>query len=387
MYDRDEWRRPWVDTVPPPPAAAPEPKRPATFKTAFFGGVTGALSVVLIFLLVFGAPIVVSRDTQAPLIEVDGDGANVPAVAAAVTPSVVRVDIRSNNTFGGSSQRTGLGSGVIYSSDGYIITNYHVIDGAQRVRVRLANGDTLDAQIVGSDRLNDLAVLKINRSGLPAINLRPQDEPVQVGETVVAIGSPFGLDASVSAGIISALDRELRIEASPGEGILTIPSVLQTDAAINPGNSGGPLVDRQGRLLGINTAILTGSGANQGVGFAVSVDQVVLSAEQIIADGFVRHALLGISGTTISEERAEQLGLDQPRGAVVELVQEGSGADVGGVRVGDVIVSVNGETLAGMSELVAIVRRKTPGETLTLTVLRDSETLTLDVELGERPRQ
>jgi S1-C subfamily serine protease len=383
MYDRDEWRRPWVDTVPPPPVTPP---RPATFRTAFLGGVTGALSVLLIFVLVFGAPIVISRDNQAPMIAVNGDGANVPAVAAAVTPSVVRVDIRTNGQPGQVSQRTGLGSGVIYSSDGYIITNYHVIDGAQRVRVRLANGDTLDAQIVGSDRLNDLAVLKINRTGLPAINLRPADEPIQVGETVVAIGSPFGLDASVSAGIISALDRELRIETSPGEGVLTIPSVLQTDAAINPGNSGGPLVDRQGRLLGINTAILTGSGANQGVGFAVSVEQVVISAEQIIADGFVRHALLGISGTTISEERAQELGLDQPRGAVVEVVQEGSGADRGGVRVGDVITAVDGDTLNDMSELVALVRRQNPGDILTLTVLRNGETLTLQVELGERPR-
>ena len=383
MYDRDEWRRPWVDTVPPPPVA---PARPATFKTALFGGMIGAVTVLVLSALVFGAPLVITSDTRAPMIEVNGDGANVPAVAAAVTPSVVRVDVRSNGQPGGVSQRTGLGSGVIYTSDGYIITNYHVIEGAQRVRVRLANGDTLDARIVGIDQLNDLAVLKVNRTDLPAINLRPADEPIQVGETVVAIGSPFGLDASVSAGIISALDRELRIETTPGEGVLTIPSVLQTDAAINPGNSGGPLVDRNGRLLGINTAILTGSGANQGVGFAVSVEQVIISAEQIIADGFVRHALLGISGITVSEEQAVELGMDQPRGAVVELVQEGSGAEAGGVRVGDVIVAVNDDQLSSMSELVALVRRKSPGEVLTLTVLRNGETVTLNVELGERPR-
>lgn len=383
MYDRDEWRRPWVETALPPPLA---PARPATFRSALFGGMIGAVTVLVLSALVFGAPIVITSDTRAPIIEVNGDGANVPAVAAAVTPSVVRVDVRTNNQDGGVSQRSGLGSGVIYSSDGYIITNFHVIDGAQQVRVRLANGDALDARIVGSDQLNDLAVLKINRTDLPAINLRPTDEPIQVGETVVAIGSPFGLDASVSSGIISALDRELRIEASPGEGFLTIPSVLQTDAAINPGNSGGPLVDRNGRLLGINTAILTGTGANQGVGFAVSVEQVVISANQIIADGFVRHALLGISGTTVSEERADELGLDQPRGAVVEMVQEGSGADRGGVRVGDVIIEVDGKELGSMPELVALVRRSSPGEILVLTVLRDSETLSLPVELGERPR-
>jgi len=383
MYDRDEWRRPWVETVPHPPLT---PARPATFRSALLGGMIGAITVLVLSALVFGAPLVITSDTRAPIIEVNGDGANVPAVAAAVTPSVVRVDVRTNGQNGGVSQRSGLGSGVIYSSDGYIITNFHVIDGAQRVRVRLANGDALDARIVGSDQLNDLAVLKVNRTDLPAINLRPSDEPIQVGETVVAIGSPFGLDASVSSGIISALDRELRIESSGGEGFLTIPSVLQTDAAINPGNSGGPLVDRNGRLLGINTAILTGTGANQGVGFAVSVEQVVISAEQIIADGFVRHALLGISGTTISEERAIELGLAQPRGAVVELVQEGSGADRGGVRVGDVIIEVDGKELVSMPELVAMVRRRSPGETITLTVLRDDETLSLPVELGERPR-
>lgn len=383
MYDRDEWRRPWVETVPPPPVAN---ARNTTFRSSLFGGMIGAITVLVVSALVFGAPLVITSDTRAPIIDVNGDGANVPAVAAAVTPSVVRVDVRTNSQPGSVSQRTGLGSGVIYSSDGYIITNFHVIEGAEQVRVRLANGDTLDARIVGSDQLNDLAVLKISRTDLPAINLRPADEPIQVGETVVAIGSPFGLDASVSSGIISALDRELRIETSPGEGVLTIPSVLQTDAAINPGNSGGPLVDRNGRLLGINTAILSGTGANQGVGFAVSVEQVVISAEQIIADGFVRHALLGISGLTISEEQADALGLEQPRGAVVELVQEGSGADQAGVRVGDVIVEVDGADLATMPELVALVRRRSPGDTIVLTVLREGERLSITVELGERPR-
>ena len=383
MYARDEWRRPWVETVPPPPVAN---ARNTTFRSSLFGGMIGAITVLVVSALVFGAPLVITSDTRAPIIDVNGDGANVPAVAAAVTPSVVRVDVRTNSQPGSVSQRTGLGSGVIYSSDGYIITNFHVIEGAEQVRVRLANGDTLDARIVGSDQLNDLAVLKISRTDLPAINLRPADEPIQVGETVVAIGSPFGLDASVSSGIISALDRELRIETSPGEGVLTIPSVLQTDAAINPGNSGGPLVDRNGRLLGINTAILSGTGANQGVGFAVSVEQVVISAEQIIADGFVRHALLGISGLTISEEQADALGLEQPRGAVVELVQEGSGADQAGVRVGDVIVEVDGADLATMPELVALVRRRSPGDTIVLTVLREGERLSITVELGERPR-
>ncbi|MFU8840178.1 MAG: trypsin-like peptidase domain-containing protein [Nitriliruptoraceae bacterium] len=324
----------------------------------------------------------------APTIEPLSEASIVPAVAEAVTPSVVRIDVRSGDNGVGPGGRSGLGSGVIYRSDGFIITNHHVIEGATSVEVRLADGDVLEAEIIGSDELNDIAVVKVDAEGLPAINLRPvEEEPLLVGETVIAIGSPFGLDASVTAGVLSALNREIRLdEQSPGEGVQTIPSILQTDAAINPGNSGGALVDAQGRLVGINTAILSRSGASQGVGFAVGVEQAMSSASQLIDQGFVRHPLLGIAGTDVSAEVAEEFGLPAPRGAIIESVQPDSGASSVDLRPGDVIVSVDGERLATMSELVAEVRRRAPGDEVLLEIFRDGETFEVAVELGERPR-
>ena len=323
---------------------------------------------------------------QAPSIEPLGEDSIVPAVAEAVTPSVVRIDVRAEDdpeAFGGG--RAGLGSGVIYSSDGYIITNHHVIDGASRVDVRLSSGEVLEASVVGSDELNDIAVVEVEEEGLPAINLRPEDEPVRVGETVVAIGSPFGLDASVSAGIVSALDREIQLP--PEEGTVdVIPGVVQTDAAINPGNSGGALVDAQGRLVGINTAILSRSGASQGVGFAVSATQAVRSADQLVEQGFVRQPLLGIAGNDVDPQLADEFDLPASRGAVVQDVQDGTGAAEADVRVGDIIVEVDGEQLATMSELVAEVRGRSPGDIIELGIIRDGEELTLEVEIGERPR-
>ena len=303
----------------------------------------------------------------------------IPDVADRVLPSVVRINTRGAVDLTGAGA---LGSGVIYRPDGYIITNHHVIEGASAVEVLLASGDRYEAEIVGSDELNDLAVLRIDRDGLPAIALRPVDEPLRVGETVVAIGSPFGLDATVTAGIISALNRDLPVPNSAD----VIPAVIQTDAAINPGNSGGALVDLRGRLVGINTAIVSRSGANEGVGFAVPVRQAVVSGDQLIAQGFVRYPLLGITGTDISAEVAAAFDLPDRRGAVVDTVQAGSGADVAGMRSGDVIVAVDGLPLASMSDLVAEVRRRAPGDTVVFDVLRDGQRLQLDAVLGERPR-
>lgn len=325
---------------------------------------------------------------SAPSIEPLSESSIVPAVAQAVTPSVVRIDVRAGADEGpGPAGQSGLGSGVVYRSDGYIITNHHVIENAERVEVRLASGDVLEAEVVGSDELNDIAVVKVEADDLPAINLRGSAEPLLVGETVIAIGSPFGLDASVTAGVISALNREIRLdEVGPGQGVRTIPSIVQTDAAINPGNSGGALVDAQGRLVGINTAILTRSGASQGVGFAVPADQAVDSAEQLIDQGFVRHPLLGIAGQDVSAEIADELGLPARRGAIIESVQPGTGAAEVDLRPGDVIVSVDGEPLVTMSQLVAEVRSRDPGDVIVLEIFRDGELQDVEVELGELPR-
>jgi S1-C subfamily serine protease len=316
--------------------------------------------------------------TQAPLV----DGASredlIPQVADTVLPSVVRI-----NVGGGASLGEGaLGSGVIYRSDGYIITNNHVIEPGGPIEVRLANGDRLPAELIGTDPLNDLAVLRVDRSDLPAIRLRPTSEPLRVGETVVAIGSPFGLDATVTAGIISALNRDINVPNSRD----AIPAAIQTDAAINPGNSGGALVDLRGQLVGINTAILSRSGVNEGVGFAVSVQQAISSSDQLIEQGFVRHPLLGIMGMDISQEIADAFGLESRRGAVVESVQPGSAADLGGMLVGDIVVAVDGVELRNMSDLVAEVRRRAPGQSVRFDVLRSGERVQLTVVLGERPR-
>jgi len=447
-YDRDEWRRPWrtpddaavgaatssgpdhtIARFPQPPPtgwsdratgpgspagsvrppdtvgtvdapASPRRRRPiglllGTVLGAAFGTlgtlyVTGVLPETEAEPAEVAGPEDVTETVSAPVIEPLTQDSIVPAVAEAVTPSVVRIDVRANadgEDGAGPGGRSGLGSGVVYRSDGYIITNHHVVEGAGTVEVRLASGDVLAAEIIGSDELNDIAVVKVEADGLPAINLRTPDEPLIVGETVIAIGSPFGLDATVTAGVISALNRELRLdEQNPGEGVLTIPSIVQTDAAINPGNSGGALVDAQGRLVGINTAILSGTGANQGVGFAVPADQAVESADQLIEQGFVRHALLGIAGRDITAEDATSLGLPDSRGAIIETVQPGTGAADVGLRPGDVIMRVDGEALSTMSELVAAVRDREPGDVVDLEVFRDGEEFDVEVELSERPR-
>ncbi|GGI08843.1 S1C family serine protease [Egicoccus halophilus] len=382
-----------VGSVRPPDTTgtvdAPEPRRSrGGLLGALVGGVLGAaIGTAATLALVVPGGDTGPSPVSAPAIEVDGDfGAVVPAVAQAVTPSVVTIDVPVTPGGATINAAPALGSGVIYRSDGYILTNHHVVEGASDVRVRLSNGDVLDAQIIGSDQLNDLAVLLVDRTDLPAVNLRDAvDDPLIVGEQVVAIGSPFGLDASVTSGIISALNREIRVDEQDNAA-LVIPSVIQTDAAINPGNSGGALVDARGRLVGINTAILTRTGASQGVGFAVSAEQAVVSADQLIQDGFVRHPLLGISGIDVSPETAEEFGLAAPRGALVDAVQDDTGAAEAGIRPGDIIVEVDGEPLATMSELVAEVRRRQPGEAIDLGLIRDGEELTVAVTLGERPR-
>jgi S1-C subfamily serine protease len=399
-YGRTDAVRAPDPTTPPPRAVAPTartrrpPSRAALVLTALLAGAAGAgLTLVLADVTAFGGgasdepaatgavPAATAPAPTAPappdLPSIDRTRDLIPQVAELVTPSVLRIDVR-----GGSLQGQGLGSGVIYRPDGYILTNHHVIDGAGEVSVTLANGDRLPAEIVGSDPLADLAVLRIDRTGLPTIRIRPDAEPLRVGETVVAIGSPFGLDATVTAGIVSALNRDLDIPSGGG----TIPAVVQTDAAINPGNSGGALVDLEGRLVGINTAIVSRSGRNEGIGFAVSTPQVVSSAEQLIAQGFVRYPLLGIMGTDVSEEVAAAFGLPDRRGAVVQSVQDGSGAALAGLLPGDVIVAVDGRPLGTMSQLVAEVRRRVPGDVVRLGIVREGVRSEILVTLGERPR-
>ena len=322
-------------------------------------------------------------DVRAPTIDLEGIETDtvVPAVAEAVLPSVVRIDIVGGDA-GGAEEQLGLGSGVIYRSDGYIITNNHVVEEAPSLDVKLTNGDEYDAEVVGTDPRNDLAVLRIDATGLPAINVRT-DDPLVVGETAIAIGSPFGLDASVTAGVVSATGRDLTVPPRNGGQATVIPAVIQTDAAINPGNSGGALVDREGRLIGINTAILSATGGSQGVGFAIPTDQAVTSADQLIETGEVQYPLLGVVGQDVTSEMAQRLGLEEGAGAVIREVQPGSGAAEAGLRPDDVIVALDGEPIESMSDLVVAVRNHRPGDTVEVTYVRDGDQQTTEVTLGE----
>ena len=330
-------------------------------------------------------PVVETREVE------DGETV-VSAVAAAVLPSVVRIDVfaeEDDPDLGTVEVPRGVGSGVVYRSDGYIITNNHVVEDSDGVRVQFSDGSESVAEVVGTDPLTDLAVLRVEQEGLAAVNLRT-GEALRVGETAVAIGSPFGLDASVTAGVVSALNRDLRVPGEAGEGSFVIPALIQTDAAINPGNSGGALVDASGRLIGINTAILTGSGGSQGVGFAIPTGSAVIAADQLIERGFVSHPFLGISGLDVTNEVAarylDEFGIELEGGALVDSVVEGSGAAEAGIEAGDVIVRFGEDDVTSMTDVIAAILRYDTGETVDVEVLRDGERVTVDVTLGERPR-
>lgn len=326
-------------------------------------------------------------EARAPVVQAEsGDEVTVvPAVAEAVTPSVVRIDRVGGAGLGGMPE-SGLGSGVIYRSDGYVITSNHVIAGADVLQVKYANGESEAARVAGTDPLTDIAVLKVDRGGLPAINVRR--EPVVVGELAVAIGSPFGLDATVTAGVVSALNRS--IDAPIANGVISIPNVIQTDAAINPGNSGGALVDHEGRLIGINSAILSatsgvlgGSPGNVGVGFAISAEDAVAVADKLIEQGFVRHARLGIRAGDLTPSVARRFGIDVTEGVLVSDVEAGGPAASAGLRAGDVVIAADGEAVTSMARLTAAIRAHEPGDAFRLTVLRQGKQMDVEAVLGE----
>jgi S1-C subfamily serine protease len=324
-----------------------------------------------------------SEGAQAPVIELNGseDVDRVAAVAAAVLPSVVQIDIEGDGGLLGPA--AGNGSGVIYRSDGHILTNNHVISGADTMVVVLADGTRLDAEVVGTDALNDLAVVRVDRDDLPAIQIGDSSN-LRVGELAVAIGSPFGLEGSVTAGVVSALGRSVPVRGPDGSGLL--PNVIQTDAPINPGNSGGALVGGDARLIGINSAILTtgATPANAGVGFATPVNTAVDIADKLIEDGFVQHPFLGVAGRDVTPEVADRVGVE--RGAYIESVEPGTPAADAGLRADDVIVEVEGEAVRSMEELIVAIRNSEVGASVSLTYIRAGEERTVEVTLIERPR-
>ena len=269
----------------------------------------------------------------------------------------------------------GQGSGFIVSPDGYILTNAHVVDGASEVTVKLTDRREFRAKVVGSDRQSDVAVLKIDAKGLPAVNLG-NSKAVQVGEWVVAIGSPFGFENTVTAGIVSALARSL-----PGDGYVPF---IQTDAAVNPGNSGGPLFNLAGEVIGINSQIYSGTGGYQGVSFAIPIDVALGVKDQLVQHGKVTRAQLGIVVQEVNASLASSFGLDKPRGALVAEVTPDSPAARAGIEVGDIIVGFEGKPIDRSSDLPMLVTAAKPGAKASVEVWRTKATRSFSVTLGER---
>ena len=270
----------------------------------------------------------------------------------------------------------GLGSGVIVSAEGYILTNHHVIDGAEEITVELTDSRSFTAKVVGSDPPSDLAVLQINERNLPVLNMGDSDR-ARVGDVVLAIGNPLGLAQTVTAGIISAKGR------STGLSDGSFEDFLQTDAPINQGNSGGALVSATGELIGINSQILSPTGGNIGIGFAIPVNMAKNVMDQIIRSGTVRRGSLGVTIQPVTPEMISRLGLQNARGALVSAVAAGSPAARAGLRPGDVIIALNGQAVADPNALRNAVARTPPGTEVTLTVWRDGREEQLRARLGE----
>jgi serine protease DegQ len=271
-----------------------------------------------------------------------------------------------------------LGSGVIVSPEGYILTNYHVIDGAEEMEVALADGRKIPAKLVGSDPDTDLAVIKVNLKNLPSITLGRLDN-AKVGDVVLAIGNPFGVGQTVTMGIISALGRNHL-------GINTFENFIQTDAAINPGNSGGALVDTNGHLLGINNVIYTRSGGSLGIGFAIPVTTVKTVMDAIIQHGQVVRGWIGVEPQDITPELAESFGLQKSTGTIIAGVLKGGPADKAGMKPGDILLSVADKPVSDRVSMMNLVAQLTPGEKVRVTVLRKSSEAAIEITVGRRPR-
>ena len=289
-----------------------------------------------------------------------------------VSPSVVHIQVVQ-----------GEGSGFVWDENGHIVTNNHVVQGAAVVQVSFFDGTILDAEIVGLDPQSDIAVLRVDPS---AVELRPvtlgDSDNLRVGRMAVAIGNPFGQTWTMTQGIVSALDRTIR----SGVSLFSIPEVIQTDAAINPGNSGGPLLDSSGQVIGMNTMILSRSGVSSGVGFAVPVNIVKLVVPELVGSGRYAYAWLGITGRDLFPEDVETMDLSVRQGALVTEVVGRGPADQARIRVSDVVIAVEDETVRGMADLIAyLVRHTRPDQEVMLKVIRDGREVELPVVLGERP--
>ncbi len=404
-----------------PPASSSEmSKRKRFLKSPFFSAMLGGLVVAVVGLIAISAGWVDASDggsssvaAVAPLTapiashETATNAVNEiykrdgPGVAFVEATQPATEEASPFNPFGEAEVGggTATGSGFVIDTEGHLLTNNHVVEGADKISVKIgASEKSYPAKVVGADPSTDVALLKVD---VPAGTLHPlalgDSSKVEVGDPVVAIGNPFGLDSTVTSGIVSALQRQ--IEAPAG---FSISHVIQTDAAINPGNSGGPLIDANGEVIGINSQIETGGGGNGnvGIGFAIPINTAREVANQIEQNGKVEHAYLGISGGTITPDIAKALNLPVEEGVLVaEAVKGGPAAEAGiqggnteatieGASVtlgGDIITELDGKKISGMDELVNIVNGKKTGEEIEVTLLRGGKKMTVTVKLGNRP--
>ena len=369
-----------------------------------------ALALAGVFAVVYGSQktdsaLALNHDNK-PVSRGQYDPASYSDVVSKVSPSVVKVTVETKprqmameggqfpgmndplfrQFFGNRMPQArqapveGLGSGVIVTSDGFIVTNNHVIDGADTVTVTLPDGREFKAKVVGRDPLTDIAVVKVEATGLPAIAFADSSE-IRVGDRVLAVGNPFGIGETVTSGIVSAMGRRVGILSE----VKGYENFIQTDAAINPGNSGGALVDIEGRLIGINTAILSRSGGFQGVGLAVPGNMVSQVAESLVKTGKVVRGYLGVNIQDVSPSLQDSFNLKDRRGALVAEVTPDSPASRAGIKDGDVITELDGHAVRDGNDLALTVSGKAPGTKLALSVVRDGKTLQLNATTGDKP--
>lgn len=367
---------------PAAPVAAPTPRRRPVLTAAIAGAVVGALVAgILVTVLrddrpVASGPAVTFSSNTSKIVR----PADIQSILARVQPAVVAIRTRtlSLGDFLRPVPGQGAGTGFVISEDGVVVTNNHVVAGAQSIEVVFGNDRKMPARVLGRDPTADLAVLKVDASGLTPAILGNSDD-LRVGDDVVAIGNALALEGgpTVTRGIVSAQNRTIVAENG-----VRLEHVIQTDTAINPGNSGGPLVNSSGEVVGINTAV---AGDAQNIGFSIAITQAKPVIEELRQGTTRTRPFLGVNMFEVTPDVAEELDLGVDKGALVVEVTEGSGAEVGGIRPRDVIVEIDGKTIEDPSDVSDAVRGHKPGDQLKVTVVRDGERQTLDVRLGERP--